>query len=164
MSALAAGRPVELRNPRAVRPWQHVLDPLSGYLRLGACLMDEDVELANSCAEAWNVGPRPDGAWTVGRLVDEVIRLRGEGSWRDCSDPRTPHEARLLTLTSDKAYLRLGWAPTWDLPRALRETVAWYLAWERRPGDVRTFTESQIARFEADARATTPAPAAGSAV
>lgn len=164
MSALAAGRPVELRNPHAVRPWQHVLDPLSGYLRLGACLMGADVRLADACAEAWNIGPRPDGTWTVGRLVDEVIRLRGVGSWRDCSDPGTPHEASLLTLTSDKAFLRLGWAPTWDLARALRETVAWYVAWERGQENVREFTERQIARFEADAQAASPALAAAGPV
>lgn len=151
MNALAAGLPVQVRNPAAVRPWQHVLDPLSGYLRVGAGLMDPDAARADGCGEAWNFGPRTDGTWTVGRLVEALIQLRGSGSWDDRSDPASPHEASVLTLTSDKAFFRLGWSPTWDLQRALGETVAWYAAREDRKGRMREFTEAQIAQFEADA-------------
>jgi CDP-glucose 4,6-dehydratase len=165
MAALAGGLPIQVRNPEAVRPWQHVLDPLSGYLRVGAGLMDADDARADGCGEAWNFGPRADGTWTVGRLVEELIRLRGSGRWEDCSDPAAPHEAGLLTLTSDKAFFRLGWSPTWALPRALRETVEWYQAWGARTGRMREFTEAQIARFEADAASAatdrSPATAAG---
>ncbi len=150
VAALGSGRPVEVRNPAAIRPWQHVLEPLSGYLALGARLLDPDPAAAASCADSWNFGPSPESAWPVARLVDEVVRLWGSGSWVDVSGKGGLHEATLLALSCDKAFHRLSWKPVWGIRKALEATVAWYKA-HAAGRDMRALTQEQIAGYVADA-------------
>jgi CDP-glucose 4,6-dehydratase len=151
--ALLAGEPIPVRNPSAARPWQHVLEPLSGYLHLGARLFDADAHSAGGFADAWNFGPRADGVWTVGRLVEELTGLWGDGSWNDRSEPNAPHEARWVALSTDKAFHRLGWTPTWDVRRALEKTVEWYAACAATHGNVRALTAAHIDEYVSDAAA-----------
>jgi len=125
IGALAGDAPVQVRNPGAVRPWQHVLEPLGGYLLLGARL--SGAKAAEHC-EAWNFGPRPEAARPVKELVEAMIGAWGGGRWEDRGDPGEPHEARFLRLSIDKAQARLGWTPRWDFAEGIRRTVAWYKA------------------------------------
>jgi CDP-glucose 4,6-dehydratase len=138
--ALQAGKPVAVRNPAATRPWQHVLDPLSGYLWLGASLTGRDT------ASAFNFGPAAESSRTVEQLVKEVLK-HWPGSWTDASDPAAPHEARFLSLDTGKARNLLGWAPIWDFEQAVEATVEWY----RAGRDLVELTQRQIERFEDDA-------------
>lgn len=122
MRALIAREPVAVRNGAWVRPWQHVIEPLAGYLTVGAHLLREE----RAAATAWNFGPR--GAATVRELIELVIACWGSGSWRDASDPAAPPETPALRLDVEKAGRELGWRPRWDLPAAIERTVAWYRA------------------------------------
>lgn len=126
VAAIAAGGPVPVRNPSAVRPWQHVLEPLGAYLLLGARLLSSERESAARCCEAWNFGPSLEASVPVAVLVEALAREWGSGAWEDRSDPAAPHEAGLLRLSIDKAWNRLGWAPRWSLEEAVRRTVEWY--------------------------------------
>jgi CDP-glucose 4,6-dehydratase len=120
-SALA-GSPAVVRNPRAVRPWQHVLDPLAGYLLLARVLLAGERVLA----ESWNFGPAVDDVRTVAEVADGFVSAWGDGaSWRE-DDGTHPHEAQLLSLDSSKARARLGWRPRWGADEALRRTIDWY--------------------------------------
>ncbi len=121
--ALAAGQPIAVRHPGAVRPWQHVLEPLSGYLLLGARLFE-----GGDARGAWNFGPETASCCSVRELVETFLRHYGSGTWTDVSDrqSRERHEARLLSLSWDKARERLGWRPQWDLDTAVRRTSVWY--------------------------------------
>ncbi len=132
IAALAAGRAIPVRNPRGVRPWQHVLEPLSGYLLLGARLLGPQ---AAAHAEAWNFGPRPEDARPVREVVEALIAAWGEGRWDDQHDPAAPHEAGLLRLSIDKATARLGWAPRWHFDQTFRRTVEWYRAFHAGAGE-----------------------------
>lgn len=134
--------PLLIRHPDAVRPWQHVLEPIAGYLALAARLADDPAGFAG----AWNFGPDEDDAKPVGQIADTLAALWGDGAaWRPANDAG-PYEAKLLAVTSAKARARLGWAPRWGLTRGLEETVTWYRAWMR---DGRALEPSieQIARF-----------------
>jgi CDP-glucose 4,6-dehydratase len=121
--ALMRGEPIGVRNPRAVRPWQHVLECLGGYLWLGAKLSGEPKN--SKLAGPFNFGPPPSARQPVKRLVEEVLNT-WPGRWADQSDPHGPHEATLLTLSIEKAGVLLGWTPTWSFEEAVRHTVAWY--------------------------------------
>ncbi len=99
---LESGRPVPVRNPDAVRPWQHVLEPLSGYLTLAARMLESD---APSWCDAWNFGPLPGEELPVRRLVELFLQYWGEGTWTDVSDPNQPHEAGVLRLNIDKCFI-----------------------------------------------------------
>ena len=121
--SLLAGRPVPVRNPRAVRPWQHVLEPLSGYLALAAAMLGSP---SPAWCGGWNFGPSEGTEATVGELADTFIRAWGSGSCTDASDPRQPHEASLLRLNIDKAKTDLGWSPRWTLEETARRTALWY--------------------------------------
>ena len=143
MRAFASGRPVVIRQPAAVRPWQHVLEPLSGYLALAERLSTEP----RSFGEGWNFGPATDDARPVGWVVDRLSTFWGNGArWEP--DPGThPHEAGLLQVDASKARARLGWTPRLSLEESLRWTVDWY----KRFGageDAGTLTLDQIERFE----------------
>lgn len=118
----ANGEPVVIRNPEAVRPWQHVLEPLSGYLLLAERLYNKGPEFA----ESWNFGPVEGDARAVRYVVDRMTKIWGTGArWVD--DSRTHvHEAHLLRLNSEKAIQRLGWTPRWTLDETLAYTVEWY--------------------------------------
>ena len=120
---LVAGRAVPVRSPRAVRPWQHVLQPLSGYLTLAARMLRSDDA---AWCDAWNFGPLPGQELPVGQLVERFLAAWQGGSWEDLSDRRSPQEAYTLRLNIDKTLAQLGWRPAWDLDEAIRRTVAWY--------------------------------------
>jgi CDP-glucose 4,6-dehydratase len=111
---------VRIRNPRAIRPWQHVLDPLSGYLQLAEALFDGQ----SAFAKGWNFGPPLDSAWPVESIVG-VIKSRLPG-FDFVIEPSREHEAKLLTLDSAQARRELGWRPRWGIETALEKTIVWY--------------------------------------
>jgi CDP-glucose 4,6-dehydratase len=125
--ALAAGCPVAIRRPEAVRPWQHVLEPLSGYLLLAARLLETDASggLTREFAGGWNFGPAGHNTLTVGQVAGRVVALWGGG--QIVADPGPhPHEAHFLSLDCSKAARLLGWQARWSPETALEQTVAWY--------------------------------------
>ena len=122
MRALAAGEPIGVRNPLATRPWQHVLEPLGGYLRLAEALALEQ----EAPTEAFNFGPALTSNRSVQELVSTML-IHWSGHWVDQRDPEAPHEANLLHLQIDKAHHRLGWHPRWDYECTVQRTVEWYL-------------------------------------
>jgi CDP-glucose 4,6-dehydratase len=139
--AVTRDEELRLRNPSAVRPWQHVLSPLSGYLVLAQALHE-----SAEPARAWNFGPDPSDSRTVEWVVRRVSELWSGGIPWAVDDGPHPHEARLLTLDSSLARERLGWAPPLDLENGLAATVAWYSRW-REEEDMRALTLEQIAAF-----------------
>lgn len=140
--AFSANAPAVIRNRHAVRPWQHVLQPLRGYLQLAQQL----VSSGHDHAEAWNFGPQEDDCQPVGALVQQMTALWGDGrTWVDQTDPDAPHEAHFLKLDSAKARDRLGWRSSCDLPEALRLTVSWYRA-HSLGQDMRAISLDQIAQ------------------
>ena len=144
---LQAGEPVPVRSPAAVRPWQHVLEPLSGYLTLAARMLVSDDP---RWCEAWNFGPLPGDDTPVGRLVDSFLAAWGEGQWKDMSDPGQPHEAQVLRLGIDKALYELGWHPRWSVAEAVQHTAAWYRRfYHDRPSSMREACLADIAAYEA---------------
>ena len=120
--ALETGEPVVLRNPESTRPWQHVLEPVCGYLLLGARLLQDPRRHSGS----WNFGPRPERARTVRELAEKIIESWGYGSVKVANNPEAPYEAGLLQLNCDKARIELGWEARWDFSTAARETGLWY--------------------------------------
>jgi CDP-glucose 4,6-dehydratase len=145
--AFVSERSVQLRYPLAVRPWQHVLEPLSGYLMLAQRLCFHD---AQDFSEAWNFGPDWGDEATVGEVAQRIGRMWGGGSVTLLEQPNLPHEAGLLRLDSTKAITRLAWRPRWLLDRALEETVAWYRAWHSGE-NMHLYTLAQISAYEAGA-------------
>ncbi|HTW91265.1 MAG TPA: CDP-glucose 4,6-dehydratase [bacterium] len=145
--SLSKRQPVPVRNPGSVRPWQHVLEPLSGYLALAsAMLSSEDPKWCG----AWNFGPRPDDEATVKDLVERFCTAWGGGKWRDASDPTQPHEAGVLRLSIDKAVRELGWRPRWNLEQAINHSVTWYRSYYRDPtGSMYDACRKDIADYEA---------------
>lgn len=141
MRALGKGEPVLVRNPSSVRPWQHVLDPLSGYVELAARLAADD---GPAYCDAWNFGPFDDGR-TVEDLVNEILRTWGGGNWSSAKVEQ-PHEAHTLRLSIEKAHTRLGWTPRWDFETAVARTVEWYKAAAEgaRAAELRELTRKQI--------------------
>ncbi|MGH2746015.1 MAG: CDP-glucose 4,6-dehydratase, partial [Thermoleophilaceae bacterium] len=152
MKAVVEGRAAVIRNPDAIRPWQHVLNPLSGYLTLAQALWG-----SHEHAEAWNFGPEDADVRPVRWIIDRLGEAWGEPiAWRR-DERETPHEAQYLKLDSSKARVRLGWAPTWALSDALTSIAAWYKTL-RSGGDLRRHALDQIAAFQAG----DPPPEAGS--
>ena len=121
--SLVKGLPIPVRNPRATRPWQHVIEPLAGYLRLAEALAHDP----HPPCEAFNFGPNLASNRSVGDLVAKLLEY-WPGEWLDQSDPTSFHEANLLHLQIDKAHHRLGWQPRWDYATTLARTVGWYRA------------------------------------
>ncbi len=150
--ALLRGEPIRVRNPHATRPWQHVLEPLSGYLWLAARLAQPDLAQPDPSrsilASAFNFGPGHDGNRNVRELVEEILR-HAPGTWIDASDPRAVHEASLLQLSTDKAAALLRWSPVWRFPETIRNTVHWYQAVAKSPdpGTPAQLTRDQIAAY-----------------
>ena len=141
MRAASADTPIAIRRPDAVRPWQHVLEPLSGYLALAERLYEDA-----SFAEGWNFGPAADDARPVRHIVERVTELwPGELAW-DVDEGPHPHEAGFLALDSAKARDRLGWAPRWTLDSALERIVEWHVA-HRDGADLRALTLAQIEAY-----------------
>jgi CDP-glucose 4,6-dehydratase len=127
--ALAAGRTLLVRNPGAIRPWQHVLEPLAGYLYLAAKLLAPEDRVRSDYSAAWNFGPDRNSDRTVQELVEAIVREWGSGDWRPDSRAAGPAELDALRLDSERAAVALGWSPRWPFARAVAETVAWYRAW-----------------------------------
>ncbi|WP_413745415.1 CDP-glucose 4,6-dehydratase [Synechococcus sp. MIT S9501] len=123
MRALAHGDSISVRNQFATRPWQHVLEPLSGYLQLAEALATDTLP---PC-EAFNFGPHLESNRPVRQLVETMLSY-WPGQWTDQSDPSAPHEAGLLHLQIDKAHHQLGWNPRWDYETTIKRTVGWYRA------------------------------------
>ncbi|WP_306598031.1 CDP-glucose 4,6-dehydratase [Geothrix sp. 21YS21S-2] len=145
--AIRAGRPLTLRNPGATRPWQHVLEPLSGYLDLGARLFGED---GWRFAESWNFGPSEASVVTVLALADALVASWGAGEVQVQQEANQPHEAGLLKLDCSKAHALLQWHGTWDFSETVRQVVAWYRG--HHEGLVaQELTLQQIDAFEAAA-------------
>jgi CDP-glucose 4,6-dehydratase len=136
-----AGEAVKVRNPDAVRPWQHVLNPLSGYLRLA-----EELWRSRDVAQAWNFGPRAGDAQTVRWILERLETLWGGAFKWKLDRGENPPEAGYLALDSSKAERHLGWQPQWDLGQALERVVQWHEA-ERRGEDMRRVSLTQIERF-----------------
>ena len=113
---------IEIRNPKSVRPWQHVLEPLFGYLLLGHKMMQEPIKFA----QAYNFGPESDAIFDVGTLVNKIIEVYKKGSWKDLSNPNALHEAKLLILNIDKVKNELGWKPRLNFHKTIEFTVEWY--------------------------------------
>jgi CDP-glucose 4,6-dehydratase len=144
LRAFEQGQPVVVRNPHATRPWQHVLEPLSGYLVLAQQLYSE----GQSFAEGWNFGPQDDSAQPVEWIVDKMVGLwGGDASWQHDGSEH-PHEANFLKLDISKARARLNWAPRWDLATALSHITHWHRAWLAKE-DMRALCLSQIEQFNA---------------
>lgn len=125
LRAFEKGEAVIIRNPGAIRPWQHVLEPLSGYLMLAERLF----ETPRDYAEGWNFGPNDEDAKPVYRILDHMVSLWGDGASWQLDDDSHPHEAGFLKLDISKARARLQWRPTWCLQDALARTVRWHRAW-----------------------------------
>lgn len=140
--AVVAGQPIEIRNPQAIRPWQHVLEPLSGYLTLTEHLWEH----GSIFAEAWNFGPEDSDAREVAWLADRFTELWGKSA-RWSTDGRTyPHEARYLKLDCSKAKALLDWSPKLDLETALDWTIEWYKAYYVN-ASMKELSIDQIRRF-----------------
>jgi CDP-glucose 4,6-dehydratase len=119
---------ITVRNPYSTRPWQHVIEPLSGYLQLGAKLLESSNEEAATFCEAFNFGPHVSNNKNVNELVEEIIDKWGSGSWKWISPENAKYESSLLNLSIDKAYHKLGWLPKWNFSNTIARTVAWYQA------------------------------------
>jgi CDP-glucose 4,6-dehydratase len=141
--SLLAGEPVKIRNPHAIRPWQHVLEPLSGYLRLAQCLYEQGAEYA----EGWNFGPADDDAKPVEWIVQRMCEIHGSGARYEIDAGDHPHEAHYLKLDCSKARMRLGWQPRWDLDKTLHTIIEWDTVYSRS-GDVKKCCLEQIDDYE----------------
>jgi CDP-glucose 4,6-dehydratase len=141
--AAMAGDPVRIRNPKAVRPWQHVLDPLHGYI----CLMEKLAEAGTEFAEGWNFGPEDVNCQPVSQIVSDIKGFWGNRLVWTQDDGDHPHEAGYLKLDCSKARQRLNWIPRLDLAAALAWTVEWYQAYQNGD-DVSSLSKEQIKRYE----------------
>ncbi|MDN3657166.1 CDP-glucose 4,6-dehydratase [Ferruginibacter paludis] len=139
--SLIEEKPVRVRNPGAVRPWQHVLEPLSGYLLLGILLNDEPAKFSG----AYNFGPKTDDHLSVKELVSLALEYWGHGSWADDSDPSQPHEAGILQLDISKAIANLKWTPKLTSKEAIEWTIEWY---KQKAENVFEFTIQQIKNYQ----------------
>ena len=125
MRALDRGESIPVRNKFATRPWQHVLEPLSGYLWLAARMSDRSETRSDQICGPFNFGPGLDSNRPVEALISEILKHR-PGTWTDRSNPDAVHEASLLNLATDKAHHLLQWRPVWNFEETIAETVRWY--------------------------------------
>lgn len=140
---LRAGKKTMIRNPGAIRPWQHVLEPVSGYLQLAERLLSDD---GHKFADGWNFGPYPGSERTVEDVANLVCRTWGDaGAWTPDGGVHA-HEAQFLTLDSSKARRKLGWRPAWSFEEAVTATVEWYRA-ELDGADMAKFSMDQITKY-----------------
>jgi len=148
--SLQRGEVISVRNKVATRPWQHVLEPLSGYLLLGTALAGNSALPfpAETYASGFNFGPALESNQTVAALVQEVLG-HWAGSWEDCSDPTAPHEAVKLNLATDKAFHLLNWQPRWSFAGTVEKTVSWYHSASKwtSPAEYQAFTAAQIREY-----------------
>ena len=138
--AIRSGQPVKLRNPTATRPWQHVLEPLSGYLLLAARLIEDPVNFSGS----WNFGPSTSEIRTVGNVATYLVEYLGQGSVE--LELSKQHEAQLLQLNCDKAHHHLSWQQRWNVEMTLNQTAEWYRAYLAGE-EIKKITSDQISEF-----------------
>lgn len=146
LRAMDAGETLNIRSPQAVRPWQHVLEPLSGYLMLAEQLYSNGA----SFAEGWNFGPSDDDSRTVSWIIERMAEMRKDINWQ-CDEAPQLHEANLLKLDSSKARRQLNWQPLWQLQTALQKTLEWHEAW-RNAEDMRAVSLAQINDYQSTLR------------
>lgn len=139
IAALRSGRSVSIRNPSSIRPWQHVVDPLQGYLMLGQQSALEPKQYSS----AWNFGPGDDACVTVTALIEKVCSCWGGGSFVRAVEQSAPHEAQALLLDTTKSRLQLGWQPSLAFDEAVAATVRWYKAYEQGAA-MQQFTIDQL--------------------
>jgi CDP-glucose 4,6-dehydratase len=142
LKAFSEDRSVEIRSPNAIRPWQHVLEPLSGYIAIAEHLYEQGCEFA----EGWNFGPRDEDAKPVEWIVDRLTSLWGEEASWHLSDGEHPHEAHYLKLDCSKAKMRLNWQPVWNLDETLSRIVNWQKAWLAGQ-DMKQYTIKEIQQY-----------------
>ncbi|WP_372776907.1 CDP-glucose 4,6-dehydratase [Litorivivens sp.] len=143
LRAFQKGEPVLIRNPRATRPWQHVLEPLAGYLILAEKLFSD----GKSYSEGWNFGPQDGDVLPVEWILDYMVGKWGEGASWIVDSSSQPHEAQSLKLDISKSISRLNWHPKWRLPRALDSIVEWHQGWLDHV-NIKTLTMDQIAQYQ----------------
>ena len=139
--ALEAGKPIEIRNPKAVRPWEHVLEPLCGYMMLAQKMWERPTEYC----EGWNFGPESESISTVWEVATELVNNFGRGELVDTSDSPSLHEANLLMLDISKVKTRLGWHPTLNIKQTMALVADWYKKYQQM--DVYNLTVEEINHF-----------------
>jgi CDP-glucose 4,6-dehydratase len=142
--ALEAGKPIDIRSPKAVRPWEHVLEPLSGYMLLAQKMWEQPTEYC----EGWNFGPEADSVLTVWEVATKLIQNFGVGELKDVSDPNALHEANLLMLDITKAKTRLGWKPRLNALETIDLVADWYKRYKKE--DVYKICVEEIEKFIAN--------------
>ncbi len=143
LRSLQNSEPVLIRNPHAIRPWQHVLEPLSGYLTLAQSLYEN----CQTNAEGWNFGPKDEDAKPVQWIVEQLCDQWGNNAQWQIQPGDHPHEANFLKLDISKAHQRLEWSPRWSIKTALAKTAAWHQAWLGKK-DMKAFCLKQIAEYQ----------------
>lgn len=146
--ALSRGEPIKVRNPKSTRPWQHVLEPLSGYLWLAQNLHTYPA----AYSEAWNFGPRDEDAISCKDIAEKAIKQWGSGSWEDVSSAESSKESHALKLNCDKSKARLSWSPVYSIDEALRETISWYKSFYSENPQMRGISLEQIENYSRRAK------------
>jgi CDP-glucose 4,6-dehydratase len=144
MKALMEQVPIEVRSPKSVRPWLHVLEPLWGYLLLGSKLLHE----GNRFAQSWNFGPKENLGIEVEALVKKAVAYWGSGEVRDVSAPGGKKEMGLLRLNWDKAAHVLGWSPQTDWQEAIKKTVDWFKVYQQKPSELFNYSSTCIKEYD----------------
>ncbi len=134
---------IEIRNPQSTRPWQHVLDPLYGYLKLAQALY----ETPSSYSEPWNFGPNESDIKCVSWIAEKIVDLWGASTSWNPSEGKHPHEAAILKLDTSKSRALLDWTPIYSIETVLQSTVEWYQAYHYTSADIQVFTQEQIKRY-----------------
>ncbi len=150
LRAFEKNKPVIIRNPLSTRPWQHVLEPLSGYLVLAQHLYEH----GDDYAEGWNFGPDDDDAKPVNWILTRMVKAWGQGAGWQLDDKNHPHEAGYLKLDCSKARARLNWTPTWKLTHTLNKIVDWQQAWQKNDNmqihclnEIQEYTQSMNRKY-----------------
>ena len=139
--ALEEEKDIEIRSPKSIRPWEHVLEPLSGYLLLGQRMMEDPIKYC----EGWNFGPNLDAIVNVWEVAEKIVKNYGKGKLKDISDPNALHEAKLLLLDITKSRFELGWKPTLTIDESIGLTTEWYKRYKKE--DVYELCVEQINKF-----------------
>lgn len=141
VKSLESGRPIDIRSPKAIRPWEHVLEPLSGYMMLAQKMWDEPTKWC----EGWNFGPESESVSTVWEVATELVNNLGYGELKDSSDPNAVHEANLLMLDINKVKTRLGWKPRMNMKQCMSLVADWYRRY--RTDEVYTMCIEEIEEY-----------------
>lgn len=141
--ALKSNRVIEVRNPNSTRPWQHVLEPLSGYLWLGKCLYED----FQKYSEPWNFGPEVENFVPVSQLVEKALSVWKSGQWKTMASDGTRAEAKVLKLDCAKSHLKLHWRPVLDFEKTVQMTLCWYQAYCENPKSIGDLSKEQIREY-----------------